>query len=208
MSLGEYFFPKVLKEDTSEGANQLRSTSIFLIVGHVICAILALTFVSIVTAFAQAIYIAILYSIYSALHTWLIWIYLIIVVFNGVTGIFGILGQEGMGFLFYAIIIGYYLMSARKLYYDSEAFRNGTAGGDIAGRIIEGGIKNVSKGIGQQIKKNQNNNTAAGNRSAPPRSQADHSQHSNYQVSNPDYRQDLEDNRPRQSRYVEDGPSK
>jgi len=153
MSLGEFFFPKVIKEDPSEGANQMRSTLVFLIVGHVICAVLALAFVSIVTAFAQAIYIAILYSIYAALHGWLIWVYLLVAAFNGVTGIFGILGQQGLGFLFYAFIIAYYLMAARKLYVDSEAWRVGKPGGDVAGRIIEGGIKNVSKGINQQIKK-------------------------------------------------------
>jgi len=153
MSLGEFFFPKIIKEDPSEGANQMRGTVVFLIVGHVICAILALAFVSIFTALAQAFYIAILYSIYAALHGWLIWIYLIVTAFNGVTGIFGILGQEGLGFLFYAFIIAYYLMSARKLYYDSMEWRVGKPGGDVAGRIIEGGIKNVSKGINNQIKK-------------------------------------------------------
>lgn len=155
MSLGDFFFPKTIKEDNTEGANQLRSTLIFLIVGHVVCAVLAVAFVSLVTALAQGFYIAILYSIYAALHGWLIWIYLLVAAFNGVTGIFGILSQEGLGFLFYAFIIAYYLMAARKLYYDSMEWRLGKPGGDVAGRIIEGGIKNVGRGISDQVKKQQ-----------------------------------------------------
>lgn len=92
MSLSLYFFPTTKKEDNSAGAEQLRSTLVLLIVGHVVASVLSATFVSLVTAIAQGLYIAILYSIFMALHTWLIWVYILIVGFNGVTGILGILG--------------------------------------------------------------------------------------------------------------------
>lgn len=89
----EYFFPKTPKPNDSQGAKALRTTTHFLMVGHVICAVLALAFVgSILTFIAQGLYIAILHSINLALHTWLIWIYVIIMAFQAVSGAFGVFG--------------------------------------------------------------------------------------------------------------------
>jgi hypothetical protein len=81
----------------------------------------------------------------------MIWVYLVFTGFNGVHGILGILGQEGLGFLFYAMIIAFYFMAVRKLYYDSMPYRNGS--NDIAGKVINGGISNIKTGLKDQIKK-------------------------------------------------------
>ncbi len=90
-----------------------------------------------------------LYSVYMALHTWVIWIYLLVLGFNGISGILGIFGQEGFGFLAYAFIIGYYFFACKKLYFDSMLYRTGSGpGGDIAGQIIQSSAKTVAQNIG------------------------------------------------------------
>ncbi len=81
----------------------------------------------------------------------MIWVYLVFTGFNGVHGILGILGQEGLGFLIDAMIIAFYFMAVRKLYYDSMPYRNGS--NDIAGKVINGGISNIKAGLKDQIKK-------------------------------------------------------
>ena len=120
--------------------------------GHIICSIVAVVFISDLLMFvAQFIYATILYSIYLALHGWLIWVYILIVGLNGVHGILGILTQSGLGFLFYAMVIAYYFMAARKLFYDSLPFREGKPGGDVTGRVIGNVSKNIASGVKQQI---------------------------------------------------------
>lgn len=99
-----------------------------------------------------------LYSIYQALHVWMIWLYLVFTCFNAVSGIFGILSQEGLGFLFYAIIIAFYFMAIRKLYYDSMPYRNGS--NDIAGKVINVGISNIKTGIKDQMKQKNSDGTS------------------------------------------------
>ena len=61
--------------------------------------------------------------------------------FNAVSGVFGLITQDGIGFIFYAMILAYYLLAVRKLYYDSNEFRNG---GDALGGFLKDGMKNVT----------------------------------------------------------------
>ena len=129
---------------------RLRSCLLLLIVGHLISAILAVMFISDILMFvAQFFYISMLYSIYLALHGWLIWVYMGIVGLNGIHGLLQILSQTGLGFLFYAMIIAFYCMGVRKLFYASQEFREGKPGGDVTGRVLGNVSKTVVSGVKQ-----------------------------------------------------------
>ncbi len=60
----ESFFPKVPKVDKCLEAHQLRDATKKLIIGHIICLILAFAFVSVFTAAGQVVYIAALFSLH------------------------------------------------------------------------------------------------------------------------------------------------
>ena len=76
--------------NNSEAAIKLRSTLLLLRVGHIASAIIAVALIGdFLMCFAQVIYIAMLYSVYLALHRWLIWVYM---VFTGLNGLHGLLG--------------------------------------------------------------------------------------------------------------------
>ena len=92
-----------------------------------------------------------LYSIHQALHVWLIWVYMIFTCFNGLSGILGLISEGGLGFLFYAMILCFYFLAVRKIYIDSNMYRNGGTRTDFAGQIIETGIKNVGRNLKDQI---------------------------------------------------------
>ena len=53
--------------------------------------------------------------------------------FNAISGVFGLITEDGLGFIFYAMILCYYLLAVRKMFYDSNAYRNG---GDALGGFI------------------------------------------------------------------------
>ena len=147
MSMRDYFFPDKPKEDESEGAKLLRSTALMILVGHMVCAILALIVGEILTFVAQFIYVAMLYSLYAALHTWVMYAYMVLVAFNAVTGVFTLIGMLTSGlisFILYGFIMGFYLIAVRKLYYDSRPF---CGGGDVAGQLLSSAGKNISAGI-------------------------------------------------------------
>lgn len=137
---------------------------------------------------AQFFYAAILYSVYLALHGWLIWVYILIVGLNGVHGILGILAQTGLGFLFYAMVIAYYFMAARKLFYDSLPFREGKPGGDVTGRVIGSVSKNIATGVKQQLA-NRNGaveqRDSAFQRGMPPREESKDDERGSYPVGMP-----------------------
>lgn len=78
----EYFFPKYPAHNELRQARFLRRGVIPLVVGHVLVACLGMAFVSIATFCVQFLYIAILYSIYMTLRTWIIWIYIVALVLN------------------------------------------------------------------------------------------------------------------------------
>lgn len=128
--------------------------------GHALCGIMGLAMVSggFWTLIASTIYIGMLYSIYMALHSWMVWLYLFLLGLNVLSGVFDLLFMiaDGWGFIIFAAILGFYIMALRKMYVDSSLFRiqGANAGklGDVAGTYIESGIKSVGKNIGNQIK--------------------------------------------------------
>ena len=130
----------------------LRSACLLLIMGHLFSAICAVFFIGSLTMFvAQFLYISMLYSIYLALHGWLIWVYMLVVGINGVHGILGILGEDGIGFLFYAMVISFYIMAVRKLFLASKEFREGKPGGDVTGRVLGNVTRTVATGVRNQM---------------------------------------------------------
>ena len=156
--------------------------------GHIICSIVAVVFIADLIMFiAQFFYAAMLYSIYLALHGWLIWVYLLIIGLNGITGILGILSQEGVGFLFYGIVIAYYFMAARKLFYDSQPFRDGKPGGDVTGRVIGNVSRNIASGVKQQLapRGNVEQRDSAFQRGTPSREESKDDERGSYPVGMP-----------------------
>jgi hypothetical protein len=102
---------------------RLRAGILPLFLGHLLTAIFGVAFVSVSTFFAQVLYIGILYSIYMALHTWLIWVYFCCVGLNVVAGFFKVWFYEGSMFYAYFFIIMFYLFALFKLYMDSRPWR-------------------------------------------------------------------------------------
>ena len=167
----EYYFPKTNTVNDTQGAKNLRSATTLLMAGHLGCAILAIAFISsVITFIGQFIYIAILYSIFSALHTWLIYTYCAIAVINSVMGLFTLIGYliEPLNLLFYAIIVIFYLYGANKLFNDSALFRSAQAG-NIATALIDKGVNNAKVNINNKINKPKEGGAV----SAPAKPQAD-----------------------------------
>ena len=104
----EYFFPKEVVQDNSEAATDLRKCIVLLEVGHLSSAALAIIFVGFPTFFVQALYFAILYSLYVTLRKWMIFVYIFFVGLNVFQGVFNIWSYEGVSFFMYFLIQTYY----------------------------------------------------------------------------------------------------
>jgi hypothetical protein len=121
---------------------RLRAGILPLFLGHIICAVIAMAFVSVLTCGAQIIYIGILYSAYMTLRNWVIWLYMVLVGFNCVTGWFSVWLYDGSTFYGYLIIILYYCLAVLKLYVDSRPYRNiGNPDGEDF--YLEAGIRHI-----------------------------------------------------------------
>ena len=111
-------------------AAYMRRTITFLILGHVLVAVFSFAFGSFITFAVQPIYIAMLYSIYMALHMWLVWVYIIVVGTNALSGILTLLGESGVGLIIYICTLLFYFIAVRTLFYHSDPYRNGSSGKD------------------------------------------------------------------------------
>lgn len=104
----------------------MRRGIIPLVIGHVIVGCVGMAFVSIATFVAQFIYIALLYSVYMTLRTWLIWVYMILLGLNVISGVLQVFMEDGAAFIVYLIILILYCFAILKIKTDSESLRNMT----------------------------------------------------------------------------------
>ena len=114
-------------------AAYMRRTITFLILGHVLIAVFSFAFGSFITFAVQPIYIAMLYSIYMALHMWLVWVYIIVVGTNALSGILtliSLLSEDVSVLIIYICTLLFYFISVRTLFYHSDPYRNGSSGKD------------------------------------------------------------------------------
>ena len=141
----EYFFPKTPVHNDLPEATSLRAVIIPLILGHAITACLGMAFVSVLTFVGQFFYVALLYSIYMTLHTWIVWLYMVLLGLNILTGLFSLFLYDGLAFASYLLILVYFALAILKIRLDSFGFRNlGDREGNT-GEIfyLEAGIKHI-----------------------------------------------------------------
>jgi hypothetical protein len=100
-----------------------------------------MAFVSIATFIVQVLYIALLYSVYMTLRTWLIWFYMIILGFNVLSGVFSVFLYDGAAFAVYLLILIGYTFMIIKLKEDSAPLRNMVASAE--GGYLEPGIRHM-----------------------------------------------------------------
>ncbi len=138
----EYFFPKHPANNGSLEARLLRRGLLPIVFLHVLIACLGMAFVSISTFIAQFFYIALLYSVYMTLRSWIIWVYMVIVGFNVLSGVFSVFLYEGSAFVVYLIILIVYSLMIVKVKMDSEAWRNLSVNNGGA-NYLEPGIRHM-----------------------------------------------------------------
>jgi len=137
----EYFFPKLPAHNTTVEARKLRRGIIPIVVAHVVIACLGMAFVTISTFIAQFLYIAMLYSIYMTLRTWIVWVYMIILGFNVLSGLFAVFLYEGAAFAVYLLILISYTFMVIKVKEDSAPLRNLTVNDGT--NYLEPGIRHM-----------------------------------------------------------------
>ena len=137
----EYFFPKAPVHNDMPAAHRLRLGLIPLILGHAVCGVVGLAYVSVTVLFAQFIYVVMLYSTYMTLHTWLVWLYMIVLGFNLLSGFLNVWIYEGVRFYVYMGILLYYVVAICKTYYDSLPFRS--LGDNQDNFYFEAGIRHM-----------------------------------------------------------------
>ena len=143
----EYLFPKTPVSNDLPQAMKMRAGIIPIILGHLLCMVLGVAFVSVFHIVGQLFYIAMLYSTYMTLHPWLVWTYLIILGINAVSGIFSVWLLSGAPFVVSFIIVIYYFLACYTIYYSSLPFRslgesNGN-GGNSENFYFEAGIRHM-----------------------------------------------------------------
>lgn len=139
----EYFFPKTPARNEMPSAIKMRVGIIPLFIGHAACAILALSFVSIVTFVMQFFYVVTLYSIYMTLHTWLVWVYMVLLGFNAISGFFNVWLYDGIAFVSYLAILAYYGVAILKIRNDSHDFRNLGAENGVSNDYVGAGVNHI-----------------------------------------------------------------
>ena len=137
----EYFFPKHPAQNSTPEARQLRRVIIPLVVCHVLIACLGIAFVSVATFIAQFFYIAMLYSVYMTLRTWIVWVYLAILAFNVLSGALSVFLYDGAAFVVYLLVLVTYSLMILKMVQDSAPLRNMAASND--GNYLEPGIRHM-----------------------------------------------------------------
>jgi hypothetical protein len=155
----EYFFPKDPVVNDMPQSMKMRSGIVPLLLGHAVCGVVGMAFVSVATFIAQFIYIILLYSIYMTLRTWMVWVYIILIGFNALSGFLNVWIYDGARFWSYLLIIAYYVLAIYKIYYDSLPFR--TIGDREEGNnfYFEAGIRHIVNNAREQyLAGNQNNN--------------------------------------------------
>ena len=136
-------------------ARQLRRIILPLIVGHAASSALGLAFVSVSTLIVSFLYVAILYSIYMTLHTWLVWVYMVLLGFNIVSGLFNVWLLQGVTMATYLVILVYYVLAIIKIYYDSLPLRSFVNGEEDNFYFAEG-IRHMVNNAKEEYNVNRN----------------------------------------------------
>jgi hypothetical protein len=114
-----------------------------LVVGHVLVACLGMAFVSVATFAIQFLYIALLYSIYMTLRTWIMWAYMVALMLNIISGIFTVFLLEGVSMFIYIVILLLYGLAIFKLKQDSIPMRNMAASEGGSQFYLESGLRHM-----------------------------------------------------------------
>jgi len=105
-------FPEKAAEATTEEHKEIQQKCQLLIIGHVVMAVYSFFFVNPSTAIGQALYIAILVSLYMTFNSCMKYVYVALLVFNIFNGVLSVLTLQ-QGFFFYALVIVYYLFALK-----------------------------------------------------------------------------------------------
>lgn len=119
-----YFFPKSPCNNDMHSAKLLRKSIVILIPLHIIICVVSGAFVLFTTLLAQFYYVALLYSVYMTLRTWLLYLYMLSLALNILTGILSLFMLQGASLWAYLVIVIAYVLMFVKLNSDSKPWRN------------------------------------------------------------------------------------
>ena len=91
----QYFFPKQPVNNDMQSAKMLRKSIVLLIPLHIIICIVAGGFLIASTLLAQFYYVALLYSVYMSLRTWILYLYFLSLGLNILSGFLSLLMLSG-----------------------------------------------------------------------------------------------------------------
>ena len=121
-----------------------------LIIGHVLCLLLAFFFISPITALVQVLYIGILVSVSLTLKSLMIYLYMGVAGMNLVSGALSVVTLTD-GFIWYAMILFYYFIAIKVMWTESKPYRSGArnqqhgSGNALSENLIQGAVKTFSK---------------------------------------------------------------
>jgi hypothetical protein len=105
-----YFFPEQPMDNDHPSALKMRKTITMIVIGHLLFAILTLTFVAFTTFLGQLFYVVILYSFYMTLRDCMLWVYAALLVFNLLIGVLTVFTLDSWSsFIVYMLLMLYYL---------------------------------------------------------------------------------------------------
>ena len=124
MDCMHYFYPKTPCNNDMYSAKLLRKSIIIIIPLHIIICIVSGAFLIFSTLLMQFYYVALIYSVYMTLRTWVLYIYLFSLGINLFSGFLSIWMLSGASLWAYLGILIVYLLILLKINKDSKPWRN------------------------------------------------------------------------------------